>query len=93
MHLHYHSSPAWSADAKRGVNMNKNTLVAVVLGVLVLISLVQAFQLSGLKNSFAGGATVKTTSTGQAVANSPAPSAAPQLPANINNLPDMVGGC
>lgn len=71
--------------------MNKNVVIAVVLGVLVLIAAVQAFQLVGLKAKLAGGAV-------QASASGPAPLASggaggAELPANIQNLPSMVGGC
>lgn len=71
--------------------MNKNVVVAIVLGVLVLIAAVQSFQLVGLKTKLAGGA-VQT-------AGAPAPAAASghaggaQVPANLQNLPQMVGGC
>ena len=73
--------------------MEKNTLVAVVLGVLVLIAAVQAFQLSSLRNSVSGGATV-----GAASPQAPAPAMGaqgsnPQLPSSLQKLPDMVGGC
>ncbi|MBI4448438.1 hypothetical protein HY641_00230 [Candidatus Woesearchaeota archaeon] len=73
--------------------MEKNTIVAVVLGVLVLVSLVQAFQLYGLKNSVSGGATVRQVSAAAPLASAPASSGAPALPASLNNLPEMVGGC
>lgn len=73
--------------------MEKETIVAVVLGVLVLFAVVQAFQLSGLKNAVSGGATVNTAS-----APAPAPQAqqggqGPSLPPSLQSLPDMVGGC
>jgi hypothetical protein len=72
--------------------MKTNVVVAVILGVLVLIAAVQAFQLVGLKTRLAGGA-VQTASVG-----APAPAAgqaggAAQLPSNLENLPSMVGGC
>ena len=71
--------------------MNKNLLVAIVLGVLVVVAVVQTVQLVGLKNKLAGGtvqtgsASPQTTASGQ--------SGNTQLPSNLQNLPSMVGGC
>ena len=66
---------------------NKNIIIAVVLGALVLIALFQAFQLFSLKDKLGTGAT----------SNAPAPQASqgsgPQVPSNLQNLPQMVGGC
>ena len=71
--------------------MNKNIVIAIVLGVLVVVALVQAFQLVGIKNNLGGGS-VQT-----AAASAPAPQSggggSPQLPSNLENLPGMVGGC
>lgn len=68
---------------------NKNVIIAVVLGALVLIALFQAFQLVGLKDKLGGTVT--------AAANAPAPQASggsgASLPSNLQNLPSMVGGC
>jgi len=69
---------------------NKNIIIAVVLGALVLIALFQAFQLVGLKDKLGSGASTATS-------NAPAPQASaggsPSLPSNLQNLPSMVGGC
>ncbi len=66
---------------------NKNVIIAVVLGALVLIALFQAFQLFGLKDKLSSGTTTAA----------PAPQAqggaSPSLPSNLQNLPSMVGGC
>jgi len=69
--------------------MDKNVVIAIVLGVLVLIAGVQAFQLFTLKNKLADGQFSTNTATGAA---SPSGSG-PQLPSNLQNLPNMVGGC
>ena len=72
--------------------MDKNIMLAVVLGILVVVAVVQAFQLSGLKSQVAvsgGGAKLSTP-----VVSGGAPSGgSPSLPSNIQNLPSMVGGC
>lgn len=70
--------------------MSKNLLVIIILGVLVVLSAVQAIQLDDIKDQVTDGkvSSVKigsvkpTTTTGQAVA--------PSSPAK---LPSMVGGC
>ncbi|RJQ22098.1 hypothetical protein C4580_01335 [Candidatus Woesearchaeota archaeon] len=68
--------------------MNKNVVIAIVLGALVLIAGVQAFQLFSLKNTLAQGqySTTATAQAGTGASN-------PQLPSNLQNLPSMVGGC
>ncbi len=77
--------------------MKKTTIAAVILGVLVVISLVQAFQLNNLKTSVAEGdvsvssassstPTAASTGTGDSGRTS-------ELPSSIKDLPKMVGGC
>jgi len=68
--------------------MNKNVVIAVVLGALILIAGVQAFQLFTIKDKLASGniATTTTTQTG-------GDGGSPKLPSNLENLPGMVGGC
>lgn len=67
--------------------MNKNVVIAIVLGALILIGGIQAFQLYSLKTQIAGG----QISTGTQVASGAGGS--PQLPSSLENLPGMVGGC
>ncbi len=70
--------------------MDKNFIMALVLGVLVVIAVIQAVQLVGLKSTLSGG----TAGTGSA--NVPVQAGAgggAQLPSNLQNLPQMVGGC
>lgn len=72
--------------------MKQTTIVAIVLGVLVLISLAQAFQLNGLKTRMASG-----DSTGSVGINAPTAGSGGErtvaLPTSVKNLPQMVGGC
>ncbi len=70
--------------------MNKNLIIAVVLGVLVVFAAIQAFQLMGLKDSLAGRSTA-TVST--PVQSSGGGAGAPALPSSLQDLPSMVGGC
>lgn len=67
--------------------MNKNIVIAVVLGVLLALSVVQAFQVNAIKEkissggvSLGGGGAIPAASGGG-------------LPAGLDNLPTMVGGC
>ena len=74
--------------------MEKNTIVGIVLGILVLVSVVQAFQMTSLRSQLSGG-NVQSAAAGTPVSG-PAPSGgakAAQVPASLQNLPDMVGGC
>lgn len=68
--------------------MNKNVVIAIVLGALVLIAAVQAVQLFTLKNKLAGGQISVGTPT-----QSGATGGSPQLPSSLANLPSQVGGC
>ena len=69
--------------------MNKNAIVFIVLMLLIAISAVQAYQLTTLKAKVDAGAVkiggssvvAKTGATSPADGN------------NLNNLPQMVGGC
>lgn len=75
--------------------MKKNTIIVVVLAVLVLISVVQAVQLTSLKGKLASeDFAVKTTSqkTTTAVGKSTSSSGA-SLPTSLDDLETMVGGC
>ena len=75
--------------------MEKNTIVGIVLGILVLVSVVQAFQMTSLRSQISGGSAVQTASASQPVASGSPSSGAKtaQVPSSLQNLPDMVGGC
>jgi len=76
--------------------MKQTTIVAIVLSVLVLISLAQAFQLNGLKTRIAdGSANIAGSSNINAPVTSSGSSSprAAALPKSVQNLPQMVGGC
>lgn len=67
--------------------MNKNIVIAIVLGALILIAGVQAVQLFSIKEKLSTGQlSVGTTPAAGAGGN-------PQLPPSLENLPGMVGGC
>ncbi len=75
--------------------MKQTTIIAIILGLLIVISAVQAVQLVGLKTKIASGqlsansgSSSSTTPLASGSAKSPA-----AVPASVNNLPDMVGGC
>ena len=68
--------------------MDKNVVIAIVLGALVLIAGAQAFQLFTLKNKIAEGSVGVSAQTQVGASAS-----SPQLPSNLQNLPSMGGGC
>lgn len=70
--------------------MEKNVILAIVLGALVVIAALQAFQLFGLKNKISSG-NVQTVSGANAPAAGQGSGGA--VPSNLQNLPSMVGGC
>ena len=65
--------------------MNRDVIIVVVLVVLVLLTAVQAIQLSSFKSHI--------SSNKVSVGNAPAQSASSNVPSDVNNLPNMVGGC
>ncbi len=71
--------------------MEKQTWFVVLLAVLVLVAVVQAFQLTGLKEKIAGGSVAAASKSvaPQTVTGSQPASA----PSSVDNLPSMVGGC
>lgn len=65
------------------LKINRNLITTIALVVLVVISIAQAVQLNTLKNRIsAGEVQAATTSSAQDSSST-----------NLQNLPDMVGGC
>lgn len=75
--------------------MEKTTIIAIILGVLVLVSAIQAFQLNGLKEKVADGQLTVSSSSRNAPATTSAGTdkKTAALPSSVKNLPQMVGGC
>lgn len=75
--------------------MEKKVIVSIVLGLLVIISAVQALQLTGLKAKISDASLSTARSSSQSVpaASSVGSSGGNTVPANIADLPSMVGGC
>ncbi len=72
--------------------MKKNIVVVVVLIILVVISFVQAIQLNGLKTKVSELGTTGISSQKTSVTSSGGSSSG-GIPSNMQNLPQMVGGC
>jgi hypothetical protein len=79
--------------------MKSENLLTILLGLLIVISAVQAYQLINLKDAVSQGATV-AASAPQAQYSSAAQSAgssgiasSQSTPSALNNAPNMVGGC
>ena len=74
--------------------MNKNVAVAVLLAVLIVISGVQAIQLTDLKSKLEEGGNIKLAgkSTGGG-SKSVATGSSGDLPKSLDKLPAMVEGC
>ncbi len=68
--------------------MDKNIIIAIVLGILVLVSIVQAIQLNELKTKLSEGS-LTLSKAGSATSTS----SGAGVPSNIQDLPSMVGGC
>ena len=75
------------------IKLQKMTVVAIVLAILIIISAMQAVQLSNIKEKVTDGKFTVSSPSGNAVASSSAASRT-TAPARIaGNLPEMVGGC
>ncbi|MFA6048991.1 MAG: hypothetical protein WC792_03540 [Candidatus Micrarchaeia archaeon] len=77
--------------------MDRNVLTAALVGVLLLVSVVQAVQLNGLNEKIkavdaAAIASVKAPVQTQSGAPTAKPAGA-TVPKSLTNLPQMVGGC
>lgn len=69
--------------------MNKNMVLAIALGVLIIVAGLQAYQLFNIKEKLSdSGVSLKSTS-GKISTGTGTPAVAPSL----NELPSMVGGC
>lgn len=72
--------------------MENEMILTIVLALLVVVSAVQAYQIIGLKGEITG-ATSQGTSPVNSQGSQPASSGTGGLPSNLQNAPDMVGGC
>jgi len=72
--------------------MNKNWIFAIVLGVLIVVSVVQAVQLGSMKESLSEGKITSgsATSTVNTASDS---SKSSSSSSSLSDLPSMVGGC
>ena len=74
--------------------MKQAVIIGVIIGVIALISAVQAFQLSSLKAKIAEDQPSVDPSGSKTASSSPdRAKKTSALPSNIANLPKMVGGC
>ena len=73
--------------------MEKNNLMTIILGVLVLVAAVQAFQLSGLGDKIEEGSVSSSSSVTAKATTSTAKQSSAKIPSSLDNLPNMVGGC
>ncbi|MEK6845692.1 MAG: hypothetical protein AABY26_02945 [Nanoarchaeota archaeon] len=73
--------------------MDSKTIVAIVLGVLVLVSVVQAVQLYGLKEKVSTGTLKVSSSSSPTAASGNSGKTVGSVPSSVKELPSMVGGC
>jgi len=73
--------------------MKQTTIVAVVLGLLVVLSAFQAFQLTSLKAKVTDGELSVNTGSSTTTTQTGSQTTTSALPDNLKNLPEMVGGC
>lgn len=77
------------------IRINKNFLMSGILVVLVLVSGLQLVQLVMLQNALSGRSVKAAASTNieSGSANTGSSGSSVPSPSNIQNLPDMSGGC
>jgi len=79
--------------------MDRDTLIVVLLGVLLLVSAVQSYELVSLKGRLANapvGAAAASVYTAPAASSPQASGGAPSavvVPKSLQSLPTQVGGC
>ena len=69
--------------------METQTIFAVALIVLVMISALQSIEITNIKNSLSGTVQQSEEKTQAA----PAQATQAQLPSNLQQLPQQIGGC
>ena len=78
-------------NKKRTKQDTKMLIIALVLGILILVSGIQTLELMSLKNNL--NAEIGTLSSGSSQKTISTGSSSGTLSDNLNNLPQMVGGC
>ncbi|MBI2139947.1 hypothetical protein HYU14_03415 [Candidatus Woesearchaeota archaeon] len=74
--------------------MKQSVIATIILAVLVLVALVQAFQLNGLSDALEEGKMSIGSGSGKTATGAASGGSKPAaLPASVQNLPSMVGGC
>ncbi len=71
----------------------KVIVMMVMLGLLVLVSAIQAVELLNLKEKLSDGALTVSTASSKIAVGAGAGASGSGLSKNLENLPSMVGGC
>jgi len=66
--------------------MNKELIIIGILALLLVVSVVEAVQIQQLKSGSASTVNAPAQKQSESTGNS-------IVPSNLQNLPDMVGGC
>ncbi len=72
--------------------MKQEMLLSILLGVLIVVSALQAYQLVNLKDAVSSG-TVTASSAQAQYGGSGAQSGSSAIPSALDSAPNMVGGC
>lgn len=75
------------------MKIQQTKLMALLLGVLVIISFVQAFQLTSLKAKVEEGQVSLGSGSSKTSAAGGSSGRTAELPSSVTELPQMVGGC
>ncbi|MBU0613505.1 hypothetical protein KKB10_05875 [Patescibacteria group bacterium] len=75
------------------LKVNSNLITIVALFILIIISIAQATQLNFLKNKISAGEVQAATTSATTNSSKSTTSGTTSPATNLNDLPDMVGGC
>ncbi len=86
-HAHHEKFPSKSSMD------TKTVIMAVLVGLLVLVSAVQSFELMGLKSKLSDEGVSLSKASAKTTVGAQGSGGGSSLSKNLDNLPSMVGGC
>jgi hypothetical protein len=72
---------------------NQTLILAIILGIFVFLSAIQAVQITSISQKIGSEGFVLGDSKQTSYGSTPSPSSKTNIPENIQELPQMVGGC
>lgn len=73
--------------------MKSENLLTILLGILVLVSAVQAYQLVSINDALSSGTVSVGAPSAQYSSGTQSPASGSSASSSLQNAPNMVGGC